>query len=523
MFWECLVFVLLVVFFTSNTKNDTSNSKQNNVKDQANDRLLQSQSQSRQLEHSRKTRRSHRHGDLPVGIDNTDWQRYYQYQAQLQQIQQQQQMQQQHHQLQYQSISHYTTATQTSFRNHEPQAESLPPLDHYPHQQLQQEQYQHLQYLQQPHYRHRLTDQVKFRRTRQSNNGKRPSTTTTTINQNNPGIHNTHTSSELYNFPPQQNHPPPPYEVHRQPGSAAAASPTATTTTSSSGVPPLTLEPYPEMAKKQSRRQKNPSAVAEPSSHKLQSQTTASASSAAAFKPTKLEREGIKKFPQLALHGLYPRYVEADGNCMFRALADQLNGSDTEHRRIRAEVCDYISAHRARFEGFIMDMEFDDYVARMRDELWGDGCALVAFAKIRGINIIVYSEGLGVPPMRIGCNDDAEEATSDVASSIKLRRRKGKDKPKKVRESAVAAKRMRNSSSRKRATPGASSINSSSSTTIIDEYEPNNDGGGAEYLGKRRPTLYLALDEEEHYWSVRRIAGPTFGASDIDPNLEGAF
>ncbi|KAF5094468.1 hypothetical protein D0Z00_003515 [Geotrichum galactomycetum] len=283
------------------------------------------------------------------------------------------------------------------------------------------------------------------------------------------------------------------------------------------------------MAKKkqQSGRQKNPSAGPTPGSRKLQSDSTASAATAG-FKPTKLEREGIKKFPQLAGQGLYPRYVEADGNCMFRALVDQLTGSDSEHRQIRAEVCDYISAHRARFEGFVMDMEFDDYVARMRDELWGDGCALVAFAKIRGVNVIVYSEGLGAPPMRIGCNDDADDVTSDAASSIKLRRRKGnnKERTKRIRESAVAAKRMRNSSSRKRAGPaGASSINSSSTTTItIGEYEPN-DGtsGGAEYLGKRRPTLYLALDEEEHYWSVRRIAGPTFGASDIDPNLEGAF
>lgn len=168
-----------------------------------------------------------------------------------------------------------------------------------------------------------------------------------------------------------------------------------------------------------------------------------------------------------------------------------------------------------------MDMEFDDYVARMRDELWGDGCALVAFAKIRGVNIVVYSEGVDAPPMRIGCDDDTEDldTINDTdASSIKLRRRKGgKDATKKKRESAVAAKRMRNNSSRKRTANG----NTASGT--IGEYEPNDGGAAAEYLGKRKPTLYLALDNEEHYWSVRRILGPTSGASDIDPNLEGKF
>ncbi|KAF5092186.1 hypothetical protein D0Z03_002994 [Geotrichum reessii] len=223
----------------------------------------------------------------------------------------------------------------------------------------------------------------------------------------------------------------------------------------------------------------------------------------------------------MAVHGLYPRYVEADGNCMFRALADQLHGTDSEHRRLRAEVCDYIETHRERFQDFVMDMEFNDYVARMRDELWGDGCALVAFAKIRGVNIVVYSEGVDAPPMRIGCDDDTEDldTMNDTASSIKLRRRKGgKDATKKKRESAVAAKRMRNNSNRKRTANG-----NTAATGTIDEYEPNDGGTAAEYLGKRKPTLYLALDNEEHYWSVRRILGPTSGASDIDPNLEGKF
>merc|ERR1719498_1177582 len=72
---------------------------------------------------------------------------------------------------------------------------------------------------------------------------------------------------------------------------------------------------------------------------------------------------------QLAALECRVKTVEADGNCLFRSLADQLGGDEGDHRRRRREICEYIAAHREWFEPFMEDDEpFDDYVARMGTE-----------------------------------------------------------------------------------------------------------------------------------------------------------
>ena len=58
---------------------------------------------------------------------------------------------------------------------------------------------------------------------------------------------------------------------------------------------------------------------------------------------------------QLAEMGLKVREVIGDGNCLFRALADQLDGDDHAHSRHRQDVVRYITEHREDFEPFIED------------------------------------------------------------------------------------------------------------------------------------------------------------------------
>lgn len=58
---------------------------------------------------------------------------------------------------------------------------------------------------------------------------------------------------------------------------------------------------------------------------------------------------------QLETMGLKVREVIGDGNCLFRALADQLDGDDHSHARHRQDVVRYITEHRADFEPFIED------------------------------------------------------------------------------------------------------------------------------------------------------------------------
>ena len=58
---------------------------------------------------------------------------------------------------------------------------------------------------------------------------------------------------------------------------------------------------------------------------------------------------------QLRSLGLYAATTLGDGNCLFRALSDQLYGSPSRHALLRARVCDWIEAHGERYAPFVED------------------------------------------------------------------------------------------------------------------------------------------------------------------------
>lgn len=79
--------------------------------------------------------------------------------------------------------------------------------------------------------------------------------------------------------------------------------------------------------------------------------------------------------------GLRQEVMGDDGNCQFRALAHQLFGSQDHHAHVRAEVCQFLVAHRATLFEFLFESPaaFDSYVAQMRClRVWGDELTLRA-------------------------------------------------------------------------------------------------------------------------------------------------
>ena len=58
---------------------------------------------------------------------------------------------------------------------------------------------------------------------------------------------------------------------------------------------------------------------------------------------------------QLRALGLYAAPTLGDGNCLFRALSDQLYGTPSYHLKLRKEICDWIEAHKERYEPFVED------------------------------------------------------------------------------------------------------------------------------------------------------------------------
>jgi len=65
------------------------------------------------------------------------------------------------------------------------------------------------------------------------------------------------------------------------------------------------------------------------------------------------------------------RDVQGDGNCLFRALADQLWGNQKRHVEVRKLVCDYLETHKESMEAFVRpflseEETYENYVERMR-------------------------------------------------------------------------------------------------------------------------------------------------------------
>ena len=58
---------------------------------------------------------------------------------------------------------------------------------------------------------------------------------------------------------------------------------------------------------------------------------------------------------QLRALGLYAANTVGDGNCLFRALSDQLYGTPSRHFELRGQICDWIGRHRERYEPFVED------------------------------------------------------------------------------------------------------------------------------------------------------------------------
>ncbi|CAI5718730.1 unnamed protein product [Hyaloperonospora brassicae] len=100
-----------------------------------------------------------------------------------------------------------------------------------------------------------------------------------------------------------------------------------------------------------------------------------------------------------------------DGNCLFRALSDQLYGHERRHLELRRRLVDFIDLHHARFAPLVADVCDDDviaYCARLRHAGAAGGHAeLVAAAQLLGLTIVVH-----VGPVKRWRVADAAEAAA---------------------------------------------------------------------------------------------------------------
>mmetsp|Transcript_11455 Transcript_11455/g.29786 ORF Transcript_11455/g.29786 Transcript_11455/m.29786 type:complete len:314 (+) Transcript_11455:7-948(+) len=89
--------------------------------------------------------------------------------------------------------------------------------------------------------------------------------------------------------------------------------------------------------------------------------------------------------------GFRRRQIPPDGNCLYRAAAEVCLGSQRDHSTVRLAVAAFVRANRDRFEPFIDDSDFDEYVDKIaRDGHWGSDLELQAIAEIYKVSFSVH-------------------------------------------------------------------------------------------------------------------------------------
>jgi len=102
--------------------------------------------------------------------------------------------------------------------------------------------------------------------------------------------------------------------------------------------------------------------------------------------------EDIELARLLADDGYIIRSMAADGNCLFRSIADQLHDNPSEHVEYRKRIMRYIKQNKEHFQFFIEDDEsFEDYVSRLQNNNeWGGNLELYAASQCLNISIVIH-------------------------------------------------------------------------------------------------------------------------------------
>ncbi|NWZ67227.1 OTUD3 protein, partial [Acrocephalus arundinaceus] len=118
---------------------------------------------------------------------------------------------------------------------------------------------------------------------------------------------------------------------------------------------------------------------------------------------------------QLRALGLKLREVPGDGNCLFRALGDQLEGHSRNHLRHRQETVEFMVRQRGDFEPFVEDdVPFDKHVANLaKPGTFAGNDAIVAFARNNQMNVVIHQ--LNTPLWQIRGTDRSDARELHIA------------------------------------------------------------------------------------------------------------
>jgi len=95
---------------------------------------------------------------------------------------------------------------------------------------------------------------------------------------------------------------------------------------------------------------------------------------------------------QLGILGLTLKQIPGDGNCLFRALGDQLHGNSDDHLIHRTQVVCYMRQHRDDFEPFVEDdLTFDQHLSSLAENgTFAGNDSIVAFARKHNLTVVIH-------------------------------------------------------------------------------------------------------------------------------------
>jgi len=90
--------------------------------------------------------------------------------------------------------------------------------------------------------------------------------------------------------------------------------------------------------------------------------------------------------------GVYMRDVQGDGNCLYRCVSDQVEGSEKNYKKYRENAVSYLTEHKDYFKLFLLDTEdIDSYIRHQgKDGSWGGHFELVALSALLDVKFCVH-------------------------------------------------------------------------------------------------------------------------------------
>lgn len=249
---------------------------------------------------------------------------------------------------------------------------------------------------------------------------------------------------------------------------------------------------------------------------------------------------------QLKRMGLYAANTTGDGNCLFRALSDQLYGYPGRHAELRQETCDHLAERPDKFAGFVDDKPFEEYVRLMRENgTYGGHLELHAFAQMKQKQIkivqpgLVYVvEGVDDSPEALRAREAKEQERLRVQNSIEAgtdagplterqRRRQKREETKREKVSRVdgadpSASTPSPNAAQTGTTTEAEDATSSQATASTSTSSQDASTSTLQQPPEAYGPLYIAYHNWEHYSSIRNLDGPHSGLPRIKEQIAAA-